>query len=57
MSERPMLLLSIVERDKGKKLIKTLEKMNIMLAFSPNRSRKTCLFLSSALLICRKDGS
>ncbi|MBE6912377.1 MAG: hypothetical protein E7473_07620 [Ruminococcaceae bacterium] len=33
MSERPMLLLSIVERDKGKKLIKTLEKMNIRVNF------------------------
>lgn len=29
MTKRPMILLSIVERDKGKKLIKELEKMNI----------------------------
>ncbi len=29
MSKRPMLLLSIVERDKGKKLIKALEEINI----------------------------
>ncbi len=33
MSKRPMLLLSIVERDKGKKLIKELEKINIKINF------------------------
>ena len=33
MSERPMLLLSIVERDKGKKLIKALENINIHVNF------------------------
>lgn len=33
MSERPMILLSIVERDKGKKLIKELEKLNIPINF------------------------
>ncbi len=33
MSERPMILLSIVERDKGKKLIKELEKLNIPVNF------------------------
>ncbi len=33
MSERPMVLLSIVERDKGKKLIKELEKLNIPINF------------------------
>ena len=29
MSKQPMILLSIVERDKGKKLIKELENLNI----------------------------
>ena len=33
MSKRPMILLSIVERDKGKKLIKELEKNNIRINF------------------------
>ncbi len=33
MSKRPMVLLSIVERDKGKKLIKDLENMNIKVSF------------------------
>jgi len=33
MSKRPMILLSIVERDKGKKLIKTLEELNIKVNF------------------------
>ncbi len=33
MSNRPMFLLSIVERDKGKKLIKALESMNIKVNF------------------------
>lgn len=33
MSKRLMLLLSIVERDKGKKLIKELEKINIKVNF------------------------
>ncbi len=33
MSKRPMALLSIVERDKGKKLIKELENMNIKVNF------------------------
>lgn len=33
MSERPMLLLSIVELDKGKKLIKALENINIHVNF------------------------
>lgn len=33
MNKRPMVLLSIVERDKGKKLIKELEKMNIKINF------------------------
>ncbi len=33
MSKRPMALLSIVERDKGKKLIKKLEEMNIKVNF------------------------
>lgn len=33
MSKRPMLLLSIVERDKGKKLIKELENINIKVNF------------------------
>ena len=33
MSERPMILLSIVERDKGKKLIKELEQLNIPINF------------------------
>lgn len=33
MTDRPMLLLSIVERDKGKKLIKTLEERNIRINF------------------------
>ncbi|MEE1043282.1 MAG: hypothetical protein UH854_04895 [Clostridia bacterium] len=33
MSKRPMALLSIVERDKGKKLIGELENMNIVLNF------------------------
>ncbi|MBE6632693.1 MAG: hypothetical protein E7623_08395 [Ruminococcaceae bacterium] len=33
MSKRPMLLLSIVERDKGKKLIKVLESLNIRMNF------------------------
>ncbi len=33
MSKRPMLLLSIVERDKGKKLIKKLEEINIKINF------------------------
>jgi len=33
MNKRPMLLLSIVERDKGKKLIRELEKLHIKLNF------------------------
>jgi len=33
MSKKPMLLLSIVERDKGKKLIKELENLNIKINF------------------------
>ena len=33
MSKRPMVLLSIVERDKGKKLIKVLESINIRMNF------------------------
>ena len=33
MSKRPMALLSIVERDKGKKLIRELENMNINVNF------------------------
>ena len=33
MSKRPMLLLSIVERDKGKKLIKKLEDIGILVNF------------------------
>lgn len=33
MSKRPMILLSIVERDKGKKLIKELENINIKINF------------------------
>lgn len=33
MSKRPMMLLSIVERDKGKKLIKVLEDINIRVNF------------------------
>jgi len=33
MSKRPMILLSIVERDKGKKLIKELENINIRINF------------------------
>ena len=33
MSKRPMVLLSIVERDKGKKLIKELENKNIKVNF------------------------
>lgn len=33
MSKRPMVLLSIVERDKGKKLIKELENINIKVNF------------------------
>lgn len=33
MSKRPMLLLSIVERDKGSKLIKELETINIKVNF------------------------
>lgn len=33
MSKRPMILLSIVERDKGKKLIKELENINIKVNF------------------------
>ncbi len=33
MSKRPMVLLSIVERDKGKKLIKKLENINIKVNF------------------------
>lgn len=33
MSKRPMLLLSIVERDKGKKLIKELENIDIKVNF------------------------
>ncbi len=33
MSKRPMVLLSIVERDKGAKLIKELEKLNIKINF------------------------
>ncbi len=33
MSKRPMVLLSIVERDKGKKLIKHLENINIKMNF------------------------
>lgn len=33
MSKRPMILLSIVERDRGKKLIKELENINIKVNF------------------------
>lgn len=33
MNKRPMILLSFVERDKGKKLIKELEDMNIRVNF------------------------
>ena len=33
MSKRPMVLLSVVDRDKGKKLIKELEKININVNF------------------------
>ena len=33
MSKKPMLLLSIVERDKGKKLIKELENLDIKINF------------------------
>ncbi len=33
MNKRPMILLSIVERDKGKKLIKELENINIKVNF------------------------
>ncbi len=33
MSKRPMILLSIVERDKGQKLIKELENINIRINF------------------------
>ncbi len=33
MSKRPMVLLSIVERDKGKKLIKDLENLNVKVNF------------------------
>ena len=33
MNKRPMVLLSIVERDKGKKLIKQLESINIKVNF------------------------
>lgn len=33
MSKRPLILLSIVERDKGKKLIKELEDINIRINF------------------------
>ncbi len=33
MSKRPMILLSIVERDKGKKLIKELEDINVRINF------------------------
>lgn len=33
MNKRPMMLLSIVERDKGKKLIKELESINIKVNF------------------------
>ena len=33
MNKRPMVLLSIVERDKGKKLIKEFEKLNIKINF------------------------
>lgn len=33
MNKRPMVLLSIVERDKGKKLIKELESLNIKVNF------------------------
>lgn len=33
MNKRPMMLLSIVERDKGKKLIKELENINIRINF------------------------
>lgn len=33
MSKRPMVLLAIVERDKGKKLIKELENINIKVNF------------------------
>ncbi len=33
MSKRPMLLLSIVERDKGKKLIKELENIDVKVNF------------------------
>ena len=33
MSKQPMILLSIVERDKGKKLIKELENIGIRINF------------------------
>lgn len=33
MSKRPMILLSIVERDKGKKLIEELEKLDVRVNF------------------------
>ena len=33
MSKRPMVLLSIIERDKGQKLIKELEKINVKVNF------------------------
>ena len=33
MSKRPMILLSIVERDKGKKLIEELEKLDVKVNF------------------------
>ncbi len=33
MNRRPMMLLSIVERDRGQKLIKELEKLNIRINF------------------------
>lgn len=33
MSKRPMILLSIVERDKGKKLIRELEELNVKVNF------------------------
>jgi len=33
MNKRPMVLLSVVERDKGKKLIKKLEEINIKINF------------------------
>ena len=34
MSKRPMMLLSIVERDKGKKLIEELKKINVSVNFT-----------------------